>query len=119
MLEALGGRKFIMGLLVVIAGCAMQMYSPKGLTPELVALLLGVSGGFSVTNMLATKDALKFSSQTTPAAPVNEEPEEQEPAPVSNSDIHARLNKQDEVQQAILQSTANVQKLLAAALQGK
>lgn len=127
MLEALGGRKFIMGIVTTAAGCAVHVLSPKGLTPELVALLLGVSGGFSITNLMATKDALKFG--TAPASSSADEDDSTTDvaavaavtAQVSGNsgeleNVRAQVEQLAAAQGAILQSVANTNKLLVAAL---
>lgn len=54
MLDAIGGRKFLLTLLVLALGTAVQMLSPKGVTAEYTALLVGVIGTFHASNAFIT-----------------------------------------------------------------
>jgi hypothetical protein len=71
MFEAIGGRKFIAGLLTVAAGIAVHVMSKAGLTTELAAFLVAMYGAFSAANVAATISALKNGGATT--APSTEE----------------------------------------------
>jgi hypothetical protein len=63
--EAIGGRKFIAGLLTVAAGIAVHVMSKAGLTTELAAFLVAMYGAFSAANVAATISALKNGGATT------------------------------------------------------
>jgi hypothetical protein len=71
MFEAIGGRKFIAGLLTVAAGIAVHVMSKAGLTTELAAFLVAMYGAFSAANVAATISALK--NGTTASAPTQDD----------------------------------------------
>jgi apolipoprotein N-acyltransferase len=50
MLEALGGRKFLLTLIVIAVGTAVQILSPHGVTEAFTALLIGVTATFGASN---------------------------------------------------------------------
>jgi hypothetical protein len=136
-LERLGGRKFILSLVVIAAGVAVQVYSNKGLSYELIVLLLGVKGSFSLSNVMANKDGLKFltaetsmiqrqqlqpqqqQKQQQSASSETVEPQQQKPSENSSTELQQlrqEVAQLAQAQGAILNSVANSNKLLAAAL---
>ncbi len=113
MLEQLGGRKFLLSLIVIASGIATAILSPKGLTTELTALLLGVLGVFSGANAVVTSKMA--GSEGSEAAPA--------PIVVDLSPIESRLSQveaQAQAAQGDLQAVArlaeNSAKLAQAAL---
>lgn len=50
MIEKLGGRKVILGLLIIILGVAIEALLKNGLTANVLTLLLGIYGAFAVGN---------------------------------------------------------------------
>ena len=54
LLDRLGGRKFVLALFSLVAGLLTHALSPKGLSAEVVGLVVGVLGTFSVANTVAT-----------------------------------------------------------------
>lgn len=57
--EKLGGRKFILAVLVAIAIVAIAVYSPASLTTEVVVGLLGVIAAYSGSNAVLTGLAMR------------------------------------------------------------
>jgi len=55
--DKIGGRKFVLAVISLIAGLATHVLSAKGLTTEVVGLIVGVIGTFSVANTVATVKA--------------------------------------------------------------
>jgi hypothetical protein len=53
-LQKIGGRKFIMALIVVGAACALEVKSPNGLTPTMATFLGSIVAAFSAANYMAT-----------------------------------------------------------------
>lgn len=122
MLEALGGRKFILSLLVTVAGALIHIYSAKGLTNEMVVLLLGISGSFHLSNAMVSRMTGIPANKAEKDEP--EEPEASDdvaavtPA-AGNPDLTAmkeQLTQLSQAHAAILTSVANTNKLLVAAL---
>jgi len=68
-LEALGGRKFLLTLLTLAVGTAVQILSPHGVTTEFAALLVGLTTAFGAANALitsATSQPVAAAGETTP-----------------------------------------------------
>ncbi len=100
MLDQLGGRKFLLSLIVIAAGIAVAVASPKGLTTEVTALLLGVLGVFSGANALVTSKM----------GPEGAEPSEVAP-PVDLSLIETRLGQLEGVALAQGEQVAQVARI--------
>ena len=90
MLDAIGGRKFLLTLLVLGLGTAVQVLSPKGVTTEYTALLLGVVAAFHGANAMITTKTLSASDDSAQ--------EESVPAPpaVDLTPLHAQLDAQSQ-----------------------
>jgi hypothetical protein len=94
MFDKMGGRKFIMGLIVMIIGLAIELKSDKGLSTEMAALMTMIYATFSASNAIVTNKELsvKTSNQEVleekwpPQQPVAEEPSPQ-PAPAPVQDV--------------------------------
>lgn len=54
LLQKLGGRKFIMGLVVIGAGMFLEAKTAQGLSPTMAAFLGSIVAAFSVANITAT-----------------------------------------------------------------
>ncbi len=69
-IEAVGGRKTLMSLLVIAVGLAVDLATDRGLSTNLLTLLISVAGGY-ITGNVVTKFALgknKIESKTNPKA---------------------------------------------------
>lgn len=53
-IDRLGGRKFILALLSLVAGLLTHAFSAKGLSTEVVAMIVGLVGTFSIANTVST-----------------------------------------------------------------
>lgn len=51
--EALGGRKFLLSVLAMAVGAAVEIWSPKGLSETLAIFLAGLSGSYGLANAFA------------------------------------------------------------------
>ncbi len=63
MLDKLGGRKFLLTLLIIAVGTAVQVLSPKGVTTEFTALLIGVATAFGASNAWVSSKAMDAASE--------------------------------------------------------
>jgi hypothetical protein len=63
--DKLGGRKFVLTLIVIAVATAVQILSPTGVTEAFSALLVGVTGVFGAANAFVTTKA----PAVTPDAP--------------------------------------------------
>lgn len=84
-LDKLGGRKFVLALLTILVGTAVQILSPNGVNDSFVALLVGITAAFGASNAFVSSKA------------ISAEANESEPAPqVDLSPIEAKLNEIDQ-----------------------
>ena len=116
-LEKLGGRKFLLALIVLAAGVGVAITQPGKLSAELVSLLLGVVGLFSAGNAVNT---FVGSKQAAEAAAVEPTPS---PVPEIVSAIENKMLVLDEMVQhqrqtiTLLQDGVDkAQKVAAAAI---
>jgi hypothetical protein len=124
MFEKLGGRKFVMSLCLLIAGIAIELRSPTGMSTNMVGFMLGILATFSASNVVATLRAGSSSPANEPAAPV-EASQPAEPAPAAEPDQASAqalvflVSKQHELDASIagLQTAiGSIQKTLVALL---
>lgn len=66
LIDSLGGRKFLLTLLTLAIGTAVQILSPLGVTTEFAALLVGLTTAFGAANAVITATATNAEG-TTPA----------------------------------------------------
>jgi hypothetical protein len=59
--EKLGGRKFVLALVVIVVGTLVQMFGKNGLSTEFVGLLVGITGIFGAANAAVS---MKHADQT-------------------------------------------------------
>ena len=50
MINLIGGRKVIFGLIIIVVGVAVHFFAPKGLTNQMVELLTFIGVGFFLGN---------------------------------------------------------------------
>lgn len=85
MFEKMGGRKFVLSLIVILVGTAVQILSPHGVTESFTALLIGVAGVFGASNAFVSAKSVGVVSETTdvasepalPAGPPGPSPEQE------------------------------------------
>jgi hypothetical protein len=53
-LDTLGGRKFVLTIIVIAVGTCVQLFAPGGCNPSFASLLIGVVGAFSAANSFVT-----------------------------------------------------------------
>ncbi len=123
-LDALGGRKFLLSLIILAVGTVAQIKSANGINNEFVALLVGVLTAFSATNAFVTHKSLQAAGASEGQA-AEEGPAAQPPmapevdlSPIHN-DIAALRDHQEALAGAITQTqqaVALAQKAAQAAL---
>jgi hypothetical protein len=82
-LNKLGGRKFLLSIIVLIIGTVVQLYGKQGVNESFVALLIGALGVFNAANAVVSS---KFASKPEEAPAVEEV--DSAPAP-DNSELQA------------------------------
>jgi hypothetical protein len=115
MLEALGGRKFLLTLIVIAVGMAAHVLSPTGLNESAVALLVGALGVFGASNAAISYKALgaQAAASEEPSQPVASIPIE---LLETISDLHANVQSQAQTLAAIGQSVDLTNKILQTAM---
>jgi hypothetical protein len=76
-MQKLGGRKFLMALVVVGAGMFLEAKTDKGLSPTMAAFLASIVAAFSVANYAS---AAKYEDS-------------RKGAPAVDSDLHDKVNQ--------------------------
>lgn len=66
MMTRIGGRKFLMALVVVSAAMFLELRSDKGLSTTMAGFLLGIVGTFSVANYATTAKHMASKKQDGP-----------------------------------------------------
>lgn len=88
MFDKIGGRKFIMGIVVMLVGAAIEMNRADGLSTEMAALITMIYATFSASNTLVTNKQLSVQTSEGPAtlAPIPQ-PEEQPESATANTEV--------------------------------
>lgn len=111
-IQKIGGRKFLLSLIVLIAIIAIALAAPTALSTELILGLLGVIATYSGSNSVITALALK--KAPAPAAEVIDVPAEKEQQ--SGSDLEARISNLEQRMAQNEATTAEVVDILKKAL---
>ena len=126
MLDAIGGRKFLLTLLMIAVGTAVQILSPKGVTSEFTALLVGLSAAFTAGNAFNTVKALNASPEgeapvDEPAAAPAEPPPQVDLAPIEGrvAEVASAIEQHAGIINELVKSGEIQQKLIQAALRVK
>lgn len=109
LLQNLGGRKFLLSILAIGCGTAIEILSPRGVTPAFAAFLTSCVGAFAVSNWASSREYFKSQGQKKAEKPTNSIELEQ-------------VKKVLENQQILLEGTAetvyNISTLLNTVTQG-
>lgn len=138
MLEQMGGRKFLMAVLCMAAGVAIELKAENGLSVNMLGLLTAIYATFSATNTIITNKQLKIEASEGGAevpSPVVEQPEAAAVAPNNElQELRTQLvpivnligqelvsikdaqKAQMEATGAIQQTVSNIQKAISALL---
>ena len=116
MLEAIGGRKFLMVILMLGVGMGIEILGKNGLSTTMAGLIMGLYTAFSAANVVATVKAQKGEAPASvePTAPI--EPLDMTPITGALSHLVERNAAQEQALQTLQASQASVQKALAAIL---
>lgn len=89
MLEAMGGRKFIMALFIMGAGIVIEIKNPNGISVSMVGLLSAIYATFSASNTIITNKQAKTSDGAPEVITVPSTPESGEApvAPIANEEV--------------------------------
>ncbi len=64
-LDKLGGRKFVLTIIVMLLGTAVQLLSSGGCNPSYASLLIGICAAFNAANSVVTVNSMKGSQVET------------------------------------------------------
>jgi hypothetical protein len=67
-LDNFGGRKFLMALILIIAGVIIEIYSKNGLSVNMAGMLAAIYATFSAGNVIASNKALGVMQSTSDQA---------------------------------------------------
>jgi len=71
--DKIGGRKFSMGIVLIVAGACVDIFAPNGLSVNLLGLMTAIYAAFSASNTLVTRKQMDVEKATaeaiSPAAP--------------------------------------------------
>ena len=108
--DAIGGRKFVLAIISLIAGLVTHVLSAKGLTTEVVGLIVGVIGTFSVANTVTT---IKAPTETE----VSEPSESILPSVRQPDEYSEQFASQQALLEQIAITVSNTQQMLVNAMQ--
>ena len=110
-MESLGGRKFLMAVVIIIAGTAIELIGKSGLSATMATFLVGILSAFSAANVIST---VRAPAAEEAIAPPIQEPVSV-PEPVEDPRIANLVEKQSTIETALeglQKTTANIQKTL-------
>lgn len=104
-LEKIGGRKFVLAILAVAVGTAVQIFSPHGVNESFVALLVGITAAFGASNAFVSSKAINASANEPTSLP-----EVVDLSPISErlDQIEALAAQADEKAETVAQGLAKV-----------
>lgn len=91
MMDYLGGRKFVMGLIMVTAGVVIEIYGKNGLSTNMVALLGAVYATFNAANALVTSRTANAASQPVEPTEASSAPVVEAPPEATQASVEAKL----------------------------
>jgi len=107
MFQRLGGRKFLLAIIVIGVGTAVEIVTERGVSANFAALLGGIVAAFSAANFAVSREHFKKSVAVNPT--VNNA------APSFDAETLDSIKNSVETiastQQTLMQSAANTQKL--------
>lgn len=116
--EKVGGRKFVLSLILILVGAAVELFTTRGITMAFAGLLGTILATFSATNMVITNKGIELKKSEGEATEGS-----QVIPPPSDIDVEAIAGKVTEklapLNEAIVglqQATLNNGKLIAALL---
>lgn len=101
-MNRIGGRKVFFSIVVLAAGVAIDLSTERGLSQNLMVLMLSVLGMYATSNVVTKK----ISGNSAPQASVDNYVESQE-----------RLNEHEQYLSGIMTSVESLQKQVAASNQ--
>lgn len=121
MLEKLGGTKFIMTVVAMGIGTAVEVLKPSGLGATFAGLLAGLVATYGVANTFITNKALGLPDHGAAPEPVAEpvatlNPVQTDYIVQALNDLSGMQAKQGELILNIAETSTNTNKLLAGAL---
>lgn len=127
MFESLGGRKFVMTVLIMAAGVAVEVHAPTGMSVTMAGFLASILATFSATNAIISTRSIKADGQKTETSTSTDSSPEaiaKMDTLLNNqillnqglSEVLGRQETSDKALQTLQTSTASVQKTLVAFL---
>ncbi len=117
--EAIGGRKFIMSLVLIAVGTLVELKTDRGVSASFAGLLVGILGAFSAANALTTIKVPGL-SDTPPTEPVAPAAPVIDPAILESiKEIDNKINASADVLAGIVSSVGATNKLVNVAIKSR
>lgn len=113
--QAIGGRKFLLALVCIGVGTAIELETARGLSMNMAGLLAMILAAFNVSNVMATKDFLKNKAAAKPVVDTSAADAVTELSGELQY-MSDKLDMQSEAITQVAQSAANTQNLLNQAI---
>jgi hypothetical protein len=112
----MGGRKFVMALVCILVGLAIELATERGLSPTFGSFLAAVLAAFSVTNMAVERKAMGVLAAPSPLT----EPVQVDTEGIQESirELSSQIATSQETLGLVVQAVGNTQKVIAAAVSG-
>ena len=92
LIQNLGGRKFLLSILAIGCGTAIEVLTVRGMTPAFAGVLTGIVAAFAVSNWASTREYYK-------AGPQKDN---------NNKQLQALEKRQEKVEQSLVNVAQNV-----------
>lgn len=117
MVSKLGGRKFLLALIAIGVGTAIELTTDRGVSASFAALLAGIVAAFGAANAVITSRAMATSSDGGNVAEISEQASvDLTPVTEKLAELDAAQIKLSEAVSQVGLVASNTNKLLAAAL---
>jgi TolA-binding protein len=116
-MDKLGGRKFVLTILMLIIGSVVEVKSANGMSAVFAGFLAAMLAAFSTANVIATKATASMSAKDESGGELAETVTQLDNVNGSKLEsIESQLNSVQDTILAIGQTTLNTQKLIQGAL---
>jgi hypothetical protein len=107
MIERLGGRKFVLTILVLGLATAVELLTTRGITQWFAGLLIGLVGVYGASNVAITRKALMASEGAVEAEPAED-----------NGVVLSRLETLEQKSEMVANAVSTTNQLIMQAMNG-
>ena len=117
MIEKLGGRKFVLTLLIIAVATVIELLTERGITEAYAMLLAGLVGVYSASNVAITRGALTAAGVTSEEGGEEALTPPEAPGAPELAALSERLQAQEEALASVAESVAQSNQLMLQVLQ--